>query len=257
MLNIKSLNSFNSIYIHGYAMSTISISANNIDLDLSMYPSFVSALFIKQRNKWIKIAGYGIGAEIAVKSSKIICKGCDRRSFSEWTGLWFNPNDYIQYISKSFAEKTSKLIKYYNNLRIIVSSRDKPFILTLTFLSRNTDYHRNVRRWSRIIFNNLEYFEPHIIAKRINSMSKRSFQLNQLLEILDEISSINFDRNPWILRRELMEIKYLGPKVVDAFLLFSGYDTIFTPSDIHLRRFSLKIGLIKNDKIIVPSKKYC
>jgi len=240
----------------GYTMSLIE-TTTNVNLDLSMYPSFVSALFVKDDNKWIKIAGYRIGATIYSYNNTIICEECDEHSFSEWSGLWFNPNNYMYCIKKN-REQVLELINYYKGLRIIVSSFDRPFILALTFLSRNTSFHQNVRCWSKIIFNWLEYFEVNTIRRRIEKISKRSYQLNQLLNVIDYFPSINFDNNPWKLRRDLMEIKYMGPKVIDAFLLFGGYSTVFAPVDIHLRRFSTGLKLIPSDvELIMPSKKYC
>ena len=135
----------------GYTMSLIE-TTTNVNLDLSMYPSFVSALFVKDDNKWIKIAGYRIGATIYSYNNTIICEECDEHSFSEWSGLWFNPNNYMYCIKKN-REQVLELINYYKGLRIIVSSFDRPFILALTFLSRNTSFHQNVRCWSKIIFN--------------------------------------------------------------------------------------------------------
>ncbi len=222
-----------------------------------MYPSFISALFVKNDNKWIKIAGYRIGASIYSRNNTIICEGCDNLSFNEWTGLWFNPDNYVHCINKN-RKQVLDLIKYYKGLRIVVSSFDRPFVLALTFLSRNTNFHQNVRRWSKTIFNGLEYFEVSVIKRRIEKISKRSYQLNQLLNVIDSFPSINFNNDPWRLRRDLMEVKYMGPKVIDAFLLFGGYSTVFAPADIHLRGFSTRLKLIPNDvKLIMPSKKYC
>ena len=229
---------------------------SDIDLELSMYPSFVSALFVRKDNAWIKIAGYNLGAILKETRNTLSCKGCSEEAFKEWTGLWFNPFEHLNEIG--YKSKTIfKIINSYRRLRIIVSSFDRPFILVLTFLSRNTDYHRNVRRWARYLFNSLESFETDTIRRRLNTIKSRSYQLRQLHEILESLSDIDFKKNSWKLRRELMEIKYIGPKVVDAFLLFSKYDTIFTPSNIHLRRFATRLRLINDKELIVPSKKQC
>ncbi len=237
-------------------MTSIKKLYSDIDLELSMYPSFVSALFVRKDNAWIKIAGYNLGAIIKETRNTLSCKGCSEEAFKEWTGLWFNPFEHlskIEYKSKTIFKITNS----YRRLRIIVSSFDRPFILVLTFLSRNTSYHRNVRRWARYLFDGLESFETYTVKRRLNTIKSRSYQLRQLHEILESLSDIDFKKNSWKLRRELMEIKYIGPKVVDAFLLFSKYDTIFTPSDIHLRRFATRLRLINDKELIVPSKKQC
>lgn len=229
-----------------------------INLELSMYPSFVSALFTKNNTKWVKTAGYRIGATIYSHNNVILCRGCDNQSFREWIGLRFNVDKNLIQSIKTNRKIVIGLVDYYKDLRIITSSFDRPFILALTFLSRNTSFHQNVKRWSKIIFNGLECFDIDIIKKRIEKMDKRSYQLNQLLSIIDEFSSIKFDDNPWRLRRDLMEIKYMGPKVVDAFLLFGGYSPVFAPADIHLRRFSKKLKLIPRDReLVMPNRKIC
>jgi len=235
-----------------------------INLDLSMYPSFVSALFHKIRpNEWVKIFGYGKGTKIHVLNNELTCEGnaCNN-AIQEWTGLWFNPLDYINEIevNSRVYEKIYNLITCFNDLRLIVSSYDKEIILTATFLSRRTDYHRNVIRWIHRLLSLKEDLNE-LSEEEIISVSK-SYQLKQLSKVLYSLLKTlrkYGQGNPWRLRYELLRIKYVGPKVVDSFLLFAGYDTYFTASDVHYINF-MKFLNIYNEvhrKIFIPSKNMC
>jgi len=229
-----------------------------------MYPSFVSALFHKiKSNEWVKIFGYGKGTKIRILNNKLICEGnaCNN-VIQEWTGLWFNPLDYINEIevNDGVYEKIYNLMTCFNDLRLIVSSYDKEIILIATFLSRRTDYHRNVIRWIHRLMS-LKEDLSELSEEEIVSVS-RSYQLKQLSTILHLLLKTlrkYGQGNPWRLRYELLRIKYVGPKVADSFLLFAGYDTYFTASDVHYINF-MKLLNIYNDvhrKILIPSKNMC
>ncbi len=230
-----------------------------IDILLSLYPSFVSTLFEVKRSgngvTLIKLIGCYSGAKITIAKDKVVCENvCEPRLLREWLGLWFNPRLYVNKVSERIKPLSLRLIELYEDLTLITSSIDWKIILVATFLSRRTNYHVNVIRWVRRIFNNIEPEDLMKVRNRIENMG-RSYQLKQLVEVIDELYAINFNKNPWSIRQELLEIKYVGPKTVDAFLLFSGKGSIFTPSDVHYVRFARRVLGIRN--YVIPSKNMC
>ncbi len=229
-----------------------------IDLRLSLYPSFASALFIQLDNETLlKDLGYGKGLKIRVRCNEVVCEGvlCDDELIKEWIGIWFNPYDYLDKVKRSRRWIIEKLINLYNGVRIITSSIDWKIILAAVFLSRRTDYHVNVVRWIKTIFKDTYIENTDTIIERIDVAGK-SYQLKQLKLSIDSLFNVNFNEEPWILRRELLLRKYVGPKVVDAFLLFTKKGSVFTPSDIHYQRFVKNLNLV-NRKLGIPMKNMC
>ena len=240
--------------------SALKIKLNRrINIPLSLYPSFASTLFrVEYSNSNVtltKLIGYSVGAKITVAKNEVVCEGtCKPELLKEWLGLWFNPWTYINDVHRDIKPLIFKLIESYESLTLITSSVDWKIILIATFLSRRTNYHVNVIKWIRKIFSNVESDDLTKIKNRIRSTG-RSYQLRQLVEVLEELYTINFNKNPWSIRRDLLEIKYVGPKTVDAFLLFSGKGSIFTPSDVHYARFAKRVLGIEN--YVMPSKNMC
>ncbi len=234
-----------------------------INLDLSMYPSFVSSLFKRLgHNAWLKILGHGKGTKIMIEDNTLICEGfCDESNLLEWSGLWFDPLDHINELNglnSNIRAKLIKLIECFNDLRLIVSSSDKEKIILATFLSRRTDYHTNVIKWVQGILSVKDELKE--LSEKDISRIGRSYQLRQLLEVITELMNKLHsykERDPWSLRLELLKVKYVGPKVVDSFLLFSGYGTYFTASDVHYARFIKMLGLKPLMRAIVPNKSMC
>ncbi len=230
-----------------------------IDILLSLYPSFASTLFeVEHSDNGIiitKLIGQYSGTRIVLTQDTAVCEGmCERKLLEEWLGLWFNPRLYVGEIPKNIRLLVLELVESYEGLTLITSSIDWKIILAATFLSRRTDYHTNVVRWIRKIFTNIELDDIRKVKNRIADAGK-SYQLKQLAEILDELYTISFNKDPWSLRRDLLEIRYVGPKTVDAFLLFSGKGSMFTPSDVHYTRFAERVLGFKD--YVVPSKTMC
>lgn len=231
---------------------------DRIDFYLSMYPSFASVLFSQVDNRtWLKELGYAKGVVIKVEENIVKCIGakCSEEVIKEWSGLWFNPNDHLRGVKRSKRSIVEKLLEVYSNVRIIVSSFDWKIILILVFLSRRTDYHVNVMRWVKTLFQGLDKENYDELIKRIDAIGK-SYQLMQLKANLTSLLDLDFNSDPWILRRILLTKRYVGPKVADAFLLFTKKGTIFTPSDVHYQNFVRRIGLAER-KLAVPLKGHC
>ncbi len=235
----------------------------NINLDLSMFPSFASVLFRKvENNVWIKELGYGTGTVIAVKNGRLICNGpsCSSEAVTQWAGAWFDPYDYVSRVSRRLRSLVEVLLSTYSGLRIIISSYypDRLIIAIATFLSRRTSYHTNVIKWVKSIFSGIKDYKATHIAKKIPEVGS-NYQLSELLEVVEDLERVVVYSNlrGWELRRELLNIKNVGPKVADAFLLFTGEGAVFTPSDVHYSRFARRLGLVGDEDILIPNKSLC
>ncbi|NPA70487.1 MAG: hypothetical protein GXO26_06725, partial [Crenarchaeota archaeon] len=98
--------------------------------------------------------------------------------------------------------------------------------------------------------NDIKKITPEIIKKVGNS-----YQLQQLADVIDQVLSIKLEDDFWIVRQNLLKIPYAGPKVVDAFLIFTKSTTSIAPSDIHYERFVKRFKIFENFK--KPVKSYC
>ncbi len=236
---------------------------SSVNLDLSMFPSFASVLFRKvDNNVWVKELGYGAGTVIAVKNGKVICSGpsCSNEVVVQWAGTWFDPYDYVSKVSRRLRSLVEVLLSTYSGLRIIVSNYypDRLMIAIATFLSRRTLYHANVVRWVKAIFSGIKDYRAEYIVKRIPEVGS-NYQLSKLYEVVEDLERVVVFSNlrGWELRRELLGIKNVGPKIADAFLLFTGEGTIFTPSDVHYSRFARRLGLVGSEEVLIPDKSVC
>jgi len=228
-----------------------------------MFPSFASVLFRKVGNNvWVKELGYGVGTVIAVKNGKVVCSGasCTDEVIAQWAGTWFNPYDYISKVSRRLRSLVEVLLSTYSGLRLITSSYypDRLIIAIATFLSRRTSYHTNVVKWVKAIFSGIEEYRAKYIVKRIPEVGG-NYQLSTLHEVVEDLERVVVSSNlrGWELRRELLGIKNVGPKIADAFLLFTGEGTIFTPSDVHYSRFARRLGLVGSEEVLIPNKNMC
>ncbi len=241
----------------------------SVDLDLSMYPSFVSVLFKRiGNNSWVKYWGIGKGTIIRSFGNYVICEGdvCDNEEIIKlWCGAWFNPLEKLQRLnlSENVREILLNLMNCLKGLRLIINPIERLPIIIATFLSRRTDYHVNVIKWLERILTQCVINEGFTTIDSACILGiGNSYQLKQLHEVLDclvQVISSKY-RDPWVIRNELLKIKYVGPKVVDSYLLFSTTNSVFTPSDAHyinfIRKFKLSKLIFKN-KYLIPNKQLC
>ena len=228
-----------------------------IDLDMSMYPSFLSSLYAYiGRNHWIKVVGYGKGHEIYMYKGKICCKGpgCSAELLNfiagTWCGLGCKPSNTRVIAQGLFAGM--------EGLVISASRHDRYLIAIAAFLSRRTSYLSNVIRWVRTLFSNntvnpaTGFINLHELLRKLGIFT--SYQVKQLAEVVYGLVDIlTTEEDPWKLRRHLLEMKYIGPKIADATLLFGGYTSMVAPADTHLEKTARYLGL----SLRRPSKEYC
>lgn len=233
----------------------------NVDLILSLKPSFILSLFeFRNDNTLVKIKGFKEGSIIQFRESLII-SNVEFDVLKYWTGLWYSPHKEYAEIKGSLIRKEreiiEKLLKLYEKVSLCVSPFDKDLLIIPIVLSRRTEYERNVLKWCYKLWNAISTLED-ILTLDIEKLIGKSYQLVQLKETLGDFIKLvlpSIEEDPWTIRINLMKCKWIGPKVADAYLLFTGIDISATPVDIHLLRMNHRLKLIRNYKI--PQKRYC
>lgn len=236
-----------------------------INLDLTLYVSFSLPMFRKDRECWIKVHGHGAGAKIC-ECGGLKCYGnaCSERLLSYVAGYWIDIEKGLGELEGEAEKVADEVVKEFYCLSIAASPWDSLEILTSSFLSRNTDYHKNTVKWVRTLLNKLELSEngdeKNIMKAAILTYRQfRSYQLQQLIEVLDDLlattSNISLS-NPSETRKRLLKVKYIGPKVADSFILHSGLDQSRAPVDVHYLKFLKRHRLLKQE-YAYPQKDYC
>ncbi len=240
----------------------------HVDLDLALYASFSLPLFKKEGECWVKVFGFGRGTRVC-SDGGLKCYGsfCSGEFLKYITGLWIDKERGLEELEARAGEVAEELVNDFYCLGVSASPWDSFAILTSTFLSRNTDYHRNTVRWVRAFLVKLETLgesEDSIARAALSTyMEYGSYQLQQFVEVLDGLlavaRSVPRSTDPAgssAIRKRLLGVKYLGPKVADSFILHSGLDQSRAPVDIHYLRFLRERGLLK-EGYVYPQKSYC
>ncbi len=231
------------------------------DLYLTLYPSFITTMFVPfKRDEWVKRFGYCQGVRIRQEGDGVWYEGnCDESYVKLLTGLWFEPWNYLHEVERKYLEIIERLIEKFACIRLAISPYDHERIFISTFLSRVTGYYQNVIRWVQGLLE-LTGDRPERIDENVVRRVGNSFQLIQLSDALRAYlarvkplveARISF----WKIRQELLGVKYVGPKVADAFLIFTGLTTELAPSDRHYINFVKKLGLF--ERFRQPEKRLC
>jgi len=213
----------------------------------TLYPSFIFPFF-KKNGSFVKKIGLYSGVRIRIEDEELIVEGEVPRDYVlEWTGLWFTP--------EGGKDKLKILIETYSRIRLAISSCDREYVFISVFLSQNTDFHTNTCRWIKKLS---EIYGSNFL-ERIDLRFRTagtSYQLARLEQTYPEFrQKILDEKDPGSLRLKLLSIKGVGPKIADAYILFSSRHPESTPCDIHLRRFVDRLGFIEYRRL--PSKNYC
>jgi len=231
------------------------VSAVSYSLDATIYPSYTYALF-KVCGGWlIKQYGFRRGGMMRLTNGFLEYKGFTEGEVMDLSGLWYKPTSLLNDLDPKVREDVGEIVNIYGYVRISISPHDRNLIFILTFLSRRTDFHVNVVKWASKLFSIINDVDE---ALRIDLRSiGGSYQLKQLKEALKSYLEIADDRisDPWTLRMRLLEIKNVGPKVADAFILFHTYNSWIAPSDVHYQNFVRRINIFKYSSI--PEKRKC
>ncbi|MCS7102891.1 MAG: hypothetical protein NZ992_03300 [Candidatus Korarchaeum sp.] len=229
-------------------VKVIKVEVRPVDLDITLHPSFMLSLLYPIGRVYLKVTGRRKGCLMRVEGSYLITD-CGKEALY-WSGAWFM--EILESEEpRSLAWLLDALKEHYPKLGLAVDPHDPLHILIPIFLSQSTDYHVNVIKWARELWRLTDDpFEAVKIAPKLSG----SYQLKRLFESFSCLSSaLNGDF--WEVRKKLMNCKYCGPKVADAFLLFCMGDTASTPVDRHFASMAKKLGLWENLRL--PNKRTC
>jgi endonuclease III len=227
------------------------------NLDLSMYPSFLSSYYSRvRRGYWRRILLPSLEV-YADGPSRLCCEGssCSRELLESLSGLWCwdECRRGLRSAPEPLAARVGELLALYSGLTVSAAPwEDRLLIASAVVLSRRTSYAWNVRRWMKIILSRGS--SPDAIASAASKLP--SPQPRLLAEIVHDLASVLESAscsNPSRLRWELLKIKGVGPKTADAIILFTGCSSSVAPADVHLQRLLGKLGL----RTVQPAKASC
>ncbi len=228
-----------------------------------LYPSFALPLLEVSAEHVRKIYGYCRGLEVRLEDSGLVALHSDPKCIEYAklvVGTWFDPWKHLNEVDEALRDVVEKLLDAYGWMGIATSPRDDVELFASIVLSRNTDYHTNVVRWMRRI---LEIGIGRFLEMGSDEVSKivgRSYQIHQLREVLRNYLAIRdklLQSGSLTVRRAIMEMKFLGPKTADAYLLFVKLDTSYAPIDRNLQTFVRMLGLENVLGNEVPTKQIC
>jgi hypothetical protein len=203
-------------------------------LSATLAPSFVRALFEEKGGVYVKIAGRCRGASVWQEGEEVVGEGCGEEELRYWSGIWLD--------RRFVEEKATLLAAAHKELGLSVSPYDRHLIFVAVFLSRATSWEGNVLRWCRGIFSRADTLEA--LLKLDFAQFGGSFQLKQLGPALRGYAEqVHCVSDPWEVRRALLSLRNVGPKLADAYLLFTGLDPSAPPIDRHALRMAARLGL--------------
>ena len=225
-------------------------------LDSTLYPSYVLSLLTRENSKYIKIGGIGKGAIIKQINHYVEIVGDIEEEYAyELTGALDTPWDFLRKTPRSGKYIVEAFIEMYPDVGLSTGSKDYHFIFISIILSRRTNYHANVLRWTRNLFPIMQSLDDLELIN-IEDISG-SYQLKQLRSLIKNFKHIDalikLNKNPEKLRRELLSIKGIGPKTADAFLLHGLRITEYAPIDVHFKSLAKRLGI----GTLEPRKNYC
>ncbi|RLE83221.1 MAG: hypothetical protein DRJ52_00140 [Thermoprotei archaeon] len=232
--------------------------SKSFNLERTFYPSFNLALYEKiDKNKYVKLVGLDEGKLIEVRDNGVIYTSLSYELLKYTIGLWFNPLAYISQVKGESLWVAKAFTKYYADVGLSVNPLDKEYIFIAIFLSRRTDYHKNVVNWCKKLWLMSKGDLGKIVRGNLKLIGT-SFQLRQLPLALKDYIDLNISRKSadlWEIRRNILKCRWCGPKIADAYLLFAEACTEAVPCDKHLISMVKKLNLIRFSKL--PVKRYC
>ncbi|MEM1546203.1 MAG: hypothetical protein QXY40_07985 [Candidatus Methanomethylicia archaeon] len=231
------------------------INTTHYSLDATIYPSYTYALFRVDNGWWIKQYGFGRRGKMKLINESLEYTGFTEEEIMDLSGLWYDPIFFLNDLDSKLRETIKEIINTYRYVRISISPYDRNLIFILTFLSRRTDFHINVVKWASKLFSNINDIDE-VLKINISSIGN-SYQLKQLREAVGNYLKVIEDKisDPWSLRMKLLEIRNVGPKIADAFILFHTRNSWIAPSDIHYQNFTRRLNIFRYSSI--PEKKTC
>ena len=240
----------------------------DFNLNLTLKPSFVSSLYTKSGDSWIKVSGLLAGDLVVTYVDGVLTvysKACGdgdllREVALCETGLWDEPpRARISKLKGKLRDQVEALSQLYPGVRLSISPHDFNCIFIAVVLSKRTRYDVFVKRWVGELWRRW-MCDLEVLAKLSISDLKpvgSSYQLQDMLEALRDFVNLDVDLTDVAeARRRLMACRGVGPKVADATLLFTTKSPWIVPCDTHLKRVSKRLGWVNGD-VRMPSKQLC
>ncbi len=231
--------------------------------------SYTYPLFENVGDGFVKIYGFNKGLKLKEVNGRLYFSGCSELVASMISGLWFNPYTYVKYLSRSSRSIIYELLEKFDGVSVSVNPWDLKTMFITIFLSRNTDFHRRTVAWVKTLINmvdveRVESFES--LNLRAVGNSYQILQLNEVLPLIDEVfkkksmlndlsltSRLTFFKE---IEKDLLKIKFVGPKTIHAFALYALGLTTYAPIDRHFTNFLIRYSIVDND-FTYPNKRYC
>ena len=239
-----------------------------IDLETLLFPSFALPLFTRDNNVYIKRWGACSGLKIWIENNEVYIEHdstqCIDYALNYVLGRWCS----FETLSCSygirderFSYVLSSLKELYPYMGVSTSPLDDIALFVSIFLSRNTDFHVNVVKWMNRMFmlcgDDWDCI-VRILRERPTSIGS-SYQIKQLAEVLPqylELRDVVLASDSDTVKRELLKLKYVGPKVAFAYILFVKLDSRYAPLDVNFLTFLRQLRLVPED-CILPKKELC
>lgn len=226
-------------------------------IELTLYPSMIYPLFSRVgESEYAKVVGRFHGTLIKIADSLAVAenpRGISTRVLEEWLGTWYDPLEEESRLPRSSRSRVAPLVEAYRGLRIAISSVDREYVFVASFLSQNTSFHSNTCKWISAL---AEAYGSEFLSGPVEfSRAGSSYQLARLERSYSAYREVKEPLDPGELRIALMRIPGVGPKVADAYLLFSRRAPESTPCDVHLRRIVARLGLVEYSAL--PAKSLC
>ncbi|MDH5815462.1 MAG: hypothetical protein QE164_01500 [Candidatus Nezhaarchaeota archaeon] len=239
------------------------------NLELTLKPSFVSSLYLREGKSWIKRVGLyaeslSLKQEGDVLEVLIECGVSSSNEVRETvlfeSGLWDEkPSSRVSKLSGVIKEEVKALSELFPGVRLSIAPHDFNCIFIAVILSKRTNYEVFVKKWVKRLWEkwrcNLEVI-ANLRPEDVRAIGT-SYQLMDLVKTLKDYVKLNPQRNEIEdFRRALMLCWGIGPKIADAVLLFTTRSPHVVPCDVHLQRVSRRLGWI-DCNVRVPTKALC
>jgi len=232
------------------------VRVHDYSLELTMYPSFTYTLYKVEDSVYTKVFGVNIGFKMWQDKNLLYYNG-DYEFLELASGLWYDPYSKASKIPRSYRSRVGRLLDVYSKVRLAINPYDTIHMFISIFLSRRTDFHVNVVRWCKKIFQTIDTYGVRSVDVKSIGGNYQLLQLSKVISLgfLDNLEDLKVKPNPWIFRSKMLKIPYVGPKTVHAYILFTSKHSQFAPTDVHMLRINKLLGIVDANE--TPNSKYC
>lgn len=237
-------------------------------LNLTLSPSFVSSLYERQNGWWVRTYGkYATTFKAKQEGHRVIVevhRACDELKHVIETELGLRQPPFerkVGELPRGVRRQVKLLAHMWRGVRISRAPWDWRLLLVAVVLSRRTRYDIWVRYWTRILWHSSPQLTIDPVQQLREAGLSISPQVKALAIVLSEAQAQLKDENVkgeelFELRRRLLSIRGIGPKLADAFLMAVRRDAAVFPCDTHALRVWRRLGLLSQNQQ-PPIKQYC